>query len=100
MSVWYLSVTAHIFLYADLWSVCKGLTTAMCCLACVVRLARTQTLGLSVRRWWLAARLKAWPGAQGSLYKSLPLKLSQSSDLTEFHFNVCDSPTHFLKKLI
>lgn len=69
MSVWYLSVTAHIFLYADLWSVCKGLTTAMCCLASVVRLARTQTLGLSVCRWWLAARLEAWPGAQGSLYK-------------------------------
>lgn len=68
MFAWYLSVAAHIFPYADLRSVCEGLTAAMCCLASVVRLARTQTVGLSVCRWWLAARLKAWAGAQGSLH--------------------------------
>lgn len=63
------SVTTYICLYADLRSVCEGLTAPLCCLASVVRLASTQTLGLSVCRWWLAARLKAWPGAQGLLYK-------------------------------
>lgn len=57
----YLSAAAHIFPYSDLRSVCEGLTAAMCCLASVVRLARTQT-------GWLAASLKAWAGAQGSLH--------------------------------
>lgn len=48
MFAWYLSVTAHIFPYADLGTVCEGLTAAMCCLASVVILARTQTVGLVV----------------------------------------------------
>lgn len=74
----------------------KGLTTAMCCLACVVRLARTQTFWdcqFAGGGWQRDSR--PGPELRAPLYKSLPLKPSQSSDLTEFRFNVCDSPTLF-----
>lgn len=57
VTFWCFRVSVHfcVSVHSDLWPLCSGLTSAVCCLVSVVRLENAQALGLRMCQCGLAA---------------------------------------------